>query len=200
MAPGPCCVDFAEIQRKGVITMTNPFDRSAIDDTDDTDDTVIPLKMVGQVYLRALPGVITLRLESPASDTSGEITAEQWGLTRYQAEFLMNSLQDCLKTLPYTKALSYRRRGHHGQNTTASMTIKSFASFYINMPFCPFCTPDQTRHQGPGQTGKSNPLGANLGTIWEQCLLRPPQMRSVTRAAKGRSKAGTRPRHGTKRQ
>ena len=77
--------------------MSNPFDQSTIDGTD---DTVIPLKVVRQLYLRALPPVIALRLESPASDTSGEITAEQWGLTRDQAEFLMNSLQDCLNTLP----------------------------------------------------------------------------------------------------
>ena len=52
MAPGPCCVDFAGIQRKGVITMSNPFDRSEIDGTD---DTVIPLKVVGQLYLRGPP-------------------------------------------------------------------------------------------------------------------------------------------------
>ena len=32
--------------------MINPFDRSAIDGTD---DAVIPLKVVGQLYLRALP-------------------------------------------------------------------------------------------------------------------------------------------------
>ena len=77
--------------------MTNPFDQSAIDGTD---ETVIPLKVVGQLYLRTLPPVTALRLESPTNETTREITAEQWGLTRDQAEFLMKSLQDCLNTLP----------------------------------------------------------------------------------------------------
>ena len=74
--------------------MTNPFTKSQIDGTQ---EYAVPLKVVDQLYLKAMPRVIALRLESPASADSGEKTAEQWGLTRDQARFLMESLRECLE-------------------------------------------------------------------------------------------------------
>ena len=74
--------------------MPDPFTKSKIDGTQ---EYAVPLKVVDQLYLKAMPPVIALRLESLPSETSGEKTAEQWGLTRDQARFLMESLRDCLQ-------------------------------------------------------------------------------------------------------
>ena len=73
--------------------MTDPFTRHPVDGTE---SSVIPLRVVEQLFLKPLPPVIALRLEPPASETSGDRTVEQWALTRDQAEFLMNSLRECL--------------------------------------------------------------------------------------------------------
>ena len=75
--------------------MNDPFTKSQIDGTQ---EYAVPLKVVDQLYLKSMPPVIALRLESPASENTGEKTAEQWGLTRDQARFLMESLRDCLET------------------------------------------------------------------------------------------------------
>ena len=73
--------------------MTNPFDRASVDGTA---DSVIPLTVVDQLFLKSLPPVIALRLESPASESSGDRIIQQWALTRDQAEFMINSLRRCL--------------------------------------------------------------------------------------------------------
>ena len=73
--------------------MTDPFTRHSVDGTD---NTVIPLTVVEQLFLKQLPPVIALRLESPPSETSGNRIVQQWALTRDQAQFLMNSLRECL--------------------------------------------------------------------------------------------------------
>ena len=73
--------------------MADSFKQSSVDGTE---DSVIPLTVVDQLSLRSLPAVIALRLESPGNETSGDRITQQWALTRNQAEFLMNSLQECL--------------------------------------------------------------------------------------------------------
>ena len=73
--------------------MTDPFKRSSVDGTE---TSMVPLKVVDQLFLKSMPPVIALRLESPPSGTSGDQTVEQWALIRDQAEFLMNSLRECL--------------------------------------------------------------------------------------------------------
>ena len=73
--------------------MTSPFERSPIDGTD---DYAVPLTIAENVFLKSMPPVIALRLESPASETTGEQTVQQWALTRDQAQFLLESLKGCL--------------------------------------------------------------------------------------------------------
>ena len=73
--------------------MTDPFTRHSVDGTE---SSVIPLRVVEQLFLKPLPPVIALRLESPASETSGDRTVEQWALSNDQAEFLINNLRECL--------------------------------------------------------------------------------------------------------
>ena len=69
--------------------MTDPFQRSSVDGTE---NSVIPLTVVDQLFLKSLPPVIALRLESPANGPSVNRITQQWALTLDQAEFLMNSL------------------------------------------------------------------------------------------------------------
>ena len=59
--------------------MASPFERSPIDGTD---DYAVPLTIAENVFLKAMPPVIALRLESPGSETTGERTVQQWALTR----------------------------------------------------------------------------------------------------------------------
>ena len=73
--------------------MADPFKRSSVDGTE---NSVIPLTVVDQLFLKSLPPVIALRLESPASETSGDRTVEQWALSHDQAEFLIKNLRECL--------------------------------------------------------------------------------------------------------
>ena len=73
--------------------MADPFKRSSVDGRE---NSVIPLTVVDQLFLKSLPPVIALRLESPANGPSGNRITQQWALTRDQAEFLMNSLRECL--------------------------------------------------------------------------------------------------------
>ena len=73
--------------------MANPFDRASVDGTD---AYAIPLTVVDRLFLKPLPPVIGLRLESPASESSGERIVQQWALTRDQAQFLLESLKECL--------------------------------------------------------------------------------------------------------
>ncbi len=73
--------------------MTDPFTRHSIDGTE---NSLIPMKVVEQLFLKPLPSVIALRLESPASETSRDRIIEQWALSRGQAEFLINNLRECL--------------------------------------------------------------------------------------------------------
>ena len=73
--------------------MNDPFTRHSVDGTK---SSVIPLRVVEQLFLKPLPPVIALRLESPASETSGDRTVEQWALSHDQAEFLINNLRECL--------------------------------------------------------------------------------------------------------
>ena len=73
--------------------MTSPFERSRVDGTD---EYAVPLTIAENVFLKAMPPVIALRLESPASETTGEQTVQQWALTRDQAKFLIDSLKECL--------------------------------------------------------------------------------------------------------
>ena len=73
--------------------MTDPFTRHSVDGTE---SSVIPLRVVEQLFLKPLPPVIALRLEFPASETSGDRTVEQWALSNDQAEFLINNLRECL--------------------------------------------------------------------------------------------------------
>ena len=80
--------------------MTDPFTRHSVDGTVNSVIPVIPLKVVEQLFLKPLPPVIALRLESPASENSGDRTVEQWGLTRDQAEFLINNLREILDSTP----------------------------------------------------------------------------------------------------
>ena len=54
--------------------MADPFKRSSVDGTE---DSVIPLTVVDQLFLKSLPPVITLRLESPANETSGDRITQQ---------------------------------------------------------------------------------------------------------------------------
>ena len=61
--------------------MADPFKRSSVDGTE---NSVIPLTVVDQLFLKSLPPVIALRLESPASETSGNRIVQQWALTRDQ--------------------------------------------------------------------------------------------------------------------
>ena len=77
-------------------TMTEPFGGFTVDGTD---ASIIPLKVTDQLYLKALPPVIALRLETQPSE-GGEIISEQWALTRGQAEFLIENLQTCLQSIP----------------------------------------------------------------------------------------------------
>ena len=49
--------------------MADPFKRSSVDGTE---DSVIPLTVVDRLFLKSLPPVIALRLESPANETSGD--------------------------------------------------------------------------------------------------------------------------------
>ena len=80
--------------------MADPFKRSSVDGME---DSVIPLTVVDQLFLKSLPPVIALRLESPANETSGDRITQQWVLTRDQAEFLMNSLRECLDSTEYSR-------------------------------------------------------------------------------------------------
>ena len=73
--------------------MTSPFEGSAIDGTD---EQAVPLTIAENVFLKAMPPVLALRLESPTSQSSDERTVQQWALTRDQAQFLMNTLRECL--------------------------------------------------------------------------------------------------------
>ena len=73
--------------------MSSPFERSPIDGTD---DYAVPLTIAENVFLKAMPPVIALRLESPASETTGERNVQQWALTHDQATFLLDSLKGCL--------------------------------------------------------------------------------------------------------
>ena len=55
--------------------MTYPFTRSSVDGTD---NSVTPLKVVKQLFLKVRAPVIALRLKSQASESTGEHAVQQW--------------------------------------------------------------------------------------------------------------------------